>query len=253
MAAAPTVSRARSIAFVITSLILGALGVLLLLFSLTAWTSPREEGIHRIHDVATGVVIGLLVGVPLVAQIRWRGIALAQLVALTTIAQVLAFGLVTASRGSAQSAVFVFLIALPLLPVALHPARAMLLRRTAPPSLSLLAISVAVGLVASPTIAGLIGEELAASPTADVHAGEVHYMTTALALAAPVLAGVLASLRTDGWRLVAWLAAAAATLMGVASVSFPTMPSSLGPTGGVVAIAWAVLFVAVAEREARRT
>ncbi|MBI2648212.1 MAG: hypothetical protein HYW93_00960 [Thaumarchaeota archaeon] len=57
----------------------------------------------------------------------------------------------------------------------------------------------------------------------------------------------MASLRPDGWRLTAWVAGLLPALLGLASVVFPDLSSSLGLVWGVAAIAWGVGFVAAAE------
>jgi hypothetical protein len=75
----------------------------------------------------------------------------------------------------------------------------------------------------------------------------------AAALAVAVVAvGLLASLRTPGWRLAAWSAGIAATILGCASVALPDVPGSTGAPWGVVVVVWGVLVVASAEWETRR-
>jgi hypothetical protein len=67
-----------------------------------------------------------------------------------------------------------------------------------------------------------------------------------------VLAGLLAALKTRGWRIPAWCAGMAAVVYGFASVVFPDHPGAEGRGWGSLAIAGGVLFVAVAEGEARK-
>src|SRR5262249_27465895 len=59
--------------------------------------------------------------------------------------------------------------------------------------------------------------------------------------------GLLAGLRPDGWRLVAWLAGLLPALLGLASLAYPDAPSGLGPAWSLGAIAWGAAFVAAAE------
>jgi hypothetical protein len=59
--------------------------------------------------------------------------------------------------------------------------------------------------------------------------------------------GLLASLRPDGWWLPAWVAGLLPALLGLASLVFPDADSSLGLVWALAAIAWGVVFVAVAE------
>jgi hypothetical protein len=68
----------------------------------------------------------------------------------------------------------------------------------------------------------------------------------AVTLIIPAVA-LLASARTDGWRLPAYGAAAGAILLGVSSLLVPHEPSAFSPVGALAAVAWAVVLVAVAE------
>jgi len=73
-----------------------------------------------------------------------------------------------------------------------------------------------------------------------------------------VLMVVLASLRTQGWRIVAWLTGLGSAVYGVASIAFATYPgstvpypSSEGLLWGILATVWGVAIVALVERRAR--
>lgn len=59
--------------------------------------------------------------------------------------------------------------------------------------------------------------------------------------------GLVASLRPDGWWLSAWVAGVLAILLGIVSVVYPGVESSLGLGWALVAIAWGIVFIAVAE------
>lgn len=74
----------------------------------------------------------------------------------------------------------------------------------------------------------------------------------ALALTIVVL-GVLASFKAQGWMISALSAGASGITVGLASIGLPNVARSLGQIGGAVAIAWGVLFVVLAEREATET
>jgi len=74
----------------------------------------------------------------------------------------------------------------------------------------------------------------------------------ALAIAI-VVSGMLAASKPGGWRITAWSVGAAAVILGSASLVLPEVPGTLGRAAGVVAVAWGVLFVALAEWEARNT
>jgi hypothetical protein len=59
--------------------------------------------------------------------------------------------------------------------------------------------------------------------------------------------GLLAGLQPDGWRLTAWVAGLLPALLGVTSLVYPDIDSSLRPVWALAAIAWGVVFVAVGE------
>jgi hypothetical protein len=81
----------------------------------------------------------------------------------------------------------------------------------------------------------------------DEHFDLGHYgFMTALSFTVIVL-GLLASLRPDGWRLTAWVTGILPALLGLASLVYPDVNSSLGLVWALAAIAWGVMFVAVAE------
>jgi hypothetical protein len=60
---------------------------------------------------------------------------------------------------------------------------------------------------------------------------------------------LVASIRAPGWRLSAWCAGLALAVFGVASAIYPDYASSVGRPWGIGAIALAVVFVVVAERQ----
>ncbi|MGH7428482.1 MAG: hypothetical protein ACREJ4_09040, partial [Candidatus Methylomirabilaceae bacterium] len=79
------------------------------------------------------------------------------------------------------------------------------------------------------------------------HAALGHYGFMAAFSFTVIGVGLLASLRPDGWWLPAWLAGLLSALLGLASVVFPDVDSSLGLVWALAAIAWGVVFVAAAE------
>lgn len=68
-----------------------------------------------------------------------------------------------------------------------------------------------------------------------------------------VAVGMLASLKPAGWRFTAWSVGAAGVILGAASIMLPELPAALGRIGGMLAMAWGILFIAGAEREAHST
>lgn len=82
--------------------------------------------------------------------------------------------------------------------------------------------------------------------------GDRYAEAAALALGIVAVA-LLAAVRPPGWRLPAWSVAAAAVVLGGASLAFPGEVGSLGTAGATATVAWGVTLAAVAEREHRRT
>jgi hypothetical protein len=85
-----------------------------------------------------------------------------------------------------------------------------------------------------------------------------HWTGMAVMGIAVVLMAALASERTAGWRIVAWLTGIGSIVYGVASTVFATYPGSTvpypgseGSFWGALAIAWGVVFIVLAERRAR--
>jgi len=73
----------------------------------------------------------------------------------------------------------------------------------------------------------------------------------AAAAIAIVLVGMLASLKSQGWRISAWSAAAASIVVGTSSVVFPDAPGAVGRVWGTLAVGAGVLFLVLAELETR--
>jgi hypothetical protein len=132
----------------------------------------------------------------------------------------------------------------------LHPARAEFLRRGATLIRPLLAVAV-IGAIPSVAYAlemGAQAQDLVGPPH------HVQRLSTMAAMAMGiVLVGLLASLRTQGWRIPAWSAGIAAIAFGLVSIVYPDHPAAAGLGWGAVALAAGVLYIGVAEWEARRS
>lgn len=85
----------------------------------------------------------------------------------------------------------------------------------------------------------------------DDHALFVHFGSMALAAFFVVVMGALAVLRERDWRFAAWSAGLTAALLGVVSVAYPAVESSLGLGGGLLVL-WAIAFVVAVEYVRRR-
>lgn len=222
------------------------------LLSVAGVASGRDEGIHRIHDLASVIDFGLLAAVAFAAQLRerWRSIALAQLALLVALVLAVLYGIPLAATGMLVGLVVLGLLILgpAVLVVLWHPDRATIWRRTAAPSMPLLAVAIVSLVAVTPYAVGQLGEQLAA-PAGDAHAVEMHYAGMAVLVATLVLGGALAALRTPGWRIVGRLVGAGTVAFGLASLSYPDAVSSLGTTGGTVVAGLGALFWVLARRE----
>ena len=249
----------RRIAFAVASAIfaVGAFGGLLGFSVIIGWFDNSDGGIHRVHDIGFGVLYGVLLTVACLALTRrpdrkasafFQILATAVATLVATLASAdsryLFFGIVvTASAG---------------ILLALHPARADLLRPTMSPSalLATFALAGSVPLVwFGLTMARLQRTGLPADP----HVKNDHWANMAAMAFALVLVGLLASARMRGWRLTAWCAGLGAAVYGLASIVFHRFPGTSVPYPGSEGIGWGLAamigglaFIAVAEWEARR-
>ena len=86
-----------------------------------------------------------------------------------------------------------------------------------------------------------------------VYAAGLLLIVVAVAFSFTVIGvGVLSSLRPDGWRLTAWVAGVLPAALGIASLVYPDVDSSLSSAWSVAAIVWGLAFVARAGVAARR-
>ena len=129
-----------------------------------------------------------------------------------------------------------------------HPAG----RSQLPDTKSVKPAMAAVGLLTALGSIAFAGVEVNTHLTVtDGHTALGHYQfmtTTGVTIAALSLYG---SLRGTGWRFPVYAAAALLAVIGLASIAYPgaEQGSSLGVGLGGVVVAWAVVFVLVAERE----
>jgi hypothetical protein len=234
-----------SLAVLVTLGLAGLIGLMTFLMSVLGgflgmahFTEPH----HRIHDLTYGflfttAVVGLLAQIlrpsrnvagMLMALIPWVGLLLAA--ALSAEAGViLSIERILVGAGTVTAAV-------------LHPARRDLFRslrvsRVSPAMLGLIVIAAVPLLASASTNLGLQGS------LANEHAGMGHYGFMAAFSFTVIGVGLVASLRPPGWRVSAWVAGALPALLGIASLLFPDVESSLGRAWALAAIAWGVAFI----------
>ena len=246
-------SRSRTVAFR-TFVVLFALAALVPGFGLAALTTPLnpiwEEG--YVGEVGYGALAGILIPAGLLAQLRSpvRRIAGLQQVAAAIPAYVLAGALGDDDDFFPFAAIVVAATAIA---VGLHPARSRFLARGSIRSpLALLALAIAVPAV-------LYGLELAANqrdgvpPLAlDSHGPLNSWAALGAAAFAVALTAVLTALRTEGFPIPGWSAAAAAAVWGATALAHPDDPGTEGRGWAAFAIAWAIVFALAVEHERRQ-
>ena len=211
-----------------------------------------EFGIHVVHDVAFfGLIWAGIVG--MLTQLwrsRRRGAGLLQTVVVFA-GFLVVIALVGAFIGPAilGEAPFLALVFGPAAVAALvHPAgRALLSERG---RFSPLVAALAV--VAAIPLGFYAADQFALQASGDEHAVINHYAGMVVYAGSVVALGLLAALKPTGWRIPLFSAAGLAVLLGLISAVVPGAASSLGTTGGALAILWGVAFVAAGEWEARR-
>jgi hypothetical protein len=213
-----------------------------------AWFQPLEGVAGPVTELGYGVLVGIILTVGVASQLRAAEHKIAGVQQAALVVPALLIGSVLAADSQNLEAAAIVAVGVGIL-VALHPARAEFPRRGSGHSRPLLAIA-AVGGLASIAYAiemGRQAQDLVGPPH------HVQRLATMAAMAiAIVLVGVLASFRTRGWRIPAWSAGVAAVVFGVASVAYPSHPGAAGMAWGGATLAGGILFIAVAEREARR-
>src|SRR5262245_3547411 len=211
-----------------------------------------REPHHRIHDLTFGflfvpAVVGMLaqlrapswnIAGQLAALIPWIALVLS-LVSTLVLTR-------SAKAGAVLNAAWVAPAAATLISAFLHPARRRLLRwfdvsRVSGAMLALVMVA------AVPLFAFAFSNIRAQGTVADDHARMGHFGFMAAFALVVIGVSLLASFRPDGWRPAAWVAGLLPTLLGLASVLYPNVSSSLSLTWALAAIGWGVAFVTVAE------
>jgi hypothetical protein len=233
----------------------GLLGVVLVQGGVAGSHSHFREHHHRIHDLTFAFLVGTAavgmaaqlfaplknVAGQLMALIPW--LALAVVFPLTEYWSALASGFVMIA-----TAVFG---ALTLNAAIFHPAGRDLLGSFSVARAHRVMLAM-VAVAAAPLLAFAASNTALQRGAADDHVDLGHYGFMAAFSFTVIGIGILASLRPDGWRVPAWVCGLLPILLGIASMVFPDVASSLSVGWALVAIAWGIAFVAAAEIASRR-
>ena len=207
-----------------------------------------REPHHRMHDLTFAFLLGTA-AIGIIAQVRAPAKnGAGQLMALVPFASLVLVTLLTTTQ--VLQLPWVAVGAATLLAATLHPSGRDLFGSFAASRVDRAMLAL-VGLAAVPLLAFAftnIGLERSAG---DDHAALGHYGFLAAFSLTVIGTGLLASARTEGWRLTARVTGLLTVLFGLASLAFPDVASSLDLVWAMAAVAWGVLFIAAAE--VRRT
>jgi hypothetical protein len=205
------------------------------------WIDNEAGGIHRIHEIGgSGVTAGILIAIPLLL-LAWLRDDVALLQTITVVG--LAFALASVFATDWVSLAFLPIAAIPVV-ILLAIGRGW--RRFASagegfaPAVFLVTLASAVFWVTYALSTARL--QRIGSPH-DPHV-EMHHWTSMAAMAlAIVLVGLLASLKTTGWVIVARLVAAGSIVYGAASIVFAQFPGTDVPYPGGEGVGWGLAAV----------
>ncbi len=211
-------------------------------FAVTAFLDDAEA-IHRLHFVAGVFASGLLLGGSLVAcavrpepMIGPFWVAVASGIA-NTIAGLASGDLISGAYVIAPVAMLILL--------ALHPARARLLRIDGidASTIALGALALLPAVAYALTQAELQRNGVASDPHVEFH----HYSAMASYALTMPLAAFAASLRVPGRRVAAWIVGATGAALGISSLALSDHVGAFDATWAWLAIAWGIAVVIVVE------
>jgi hypothetical protein len=207
-------------------------------------THFQEPG-HRVHDLTFGFIF-LPAVVGILAQFRRPSKNVANQVMALIPSVGLLLTLVLANNTRVLQPPWVIVGAAALIAMSLHPAgrgffRSFSFSRVNWVMLALVIIAAFPLLVSASTNIGL------QATITDDHAAAGHYGFMAAFGFSVIGIGLLASLRPDGWRLTAWVGGLLAALLGLTSLVYPDITSSLPTVWAIAALAWGSGFITAAE------
>jgi hypothetical protein len=199
---------------------------------------------HRVHDFTFSFLVGTAV-VGMLAQLRTPSKNVAgQLMALIPWVGLMLSSVL--SNTMIRFAPAPMLIALTLIATILHPTGRDLFSSFSVSRVN--RVMLALVITAAVPLMAFASTNIGLQRTVtNDHAALGHYGFMAAFSFTVIGVGLLASLRPDGWRLTAWVAGLLPALLGLASLVYPYVNSSLGLVWALAAIAWGVVFIAAAE------
>lgn len=218
-----------------------------LAFPLWGWFDPAIAGdTHFLHDLGfIGIVLAGVLGLATQLYRPTRRVAGIQqaLVVFGVFLVALAGFAAAGDAAILEDLVFFGLLFGPaVIAASIHPAGRRVLRTRTAGRFSPVVAGLAV--VAAIPLAAYAAGQYGLHWSGDEHAVINHYAGMVVFSGAVVALGLLASIRSLGWHIPLFSAAGLMALLGLASVVYPTVPSSVGTMWGAAALLWAVVFVA---------
>jgi hypothetical protein len=228
----------------------GVIGLMVFLMILQPGFMGMAHGTdpsHRVHDLTYGFLFGVAV-VGLLAQLRRPSKNIAGMVmALVPWVGLLLAAVLSTDAGVIRSAERMSVALLTVIVALLHPSGRAFFRSFGISRVNWVMLALVI-IAAVPLLAFAFTNIGLQRTVADAHAAMGHYGFMAAFSFTVIGVGLLASLRPEGWRLTAWVAGLLPALLGLTSLVFPNVSSSLGPLWALAAIAWGVVFATAAER-----
>ena len=238
--------------FLLVSLAFFGLMAGILTYAFTGWFQAAELGIHQLHEILGSAFFWTLIaGMAFTVARPAETISALRQTLLMLVAFLLLLLASFSENLMGPLVMMSLLFVLTVATAALHPARDKILRWKGRLQPWLLGLTVAGAIPLLPYALNQLQIQIGAS-AGDPHAEVGHWTIMSAYGVAIVLYGLLASLRSVGWRVPAWSAGILAVLFGLASLVLPAQASSVGATWGIAAVIWGVLFVAAAEWTAAR-
>jgi hypothetical protein len=236
-------------ALLITLALAGLIGLMVFLMQLQPGFMGMAHGTepeHRTHDLMYGLLFTTAV-VGILAQLRRpsRNVA-GMLMALIPWVALLLSAVLSTDPGVILSTERLLVAVGTVIAALLHPAERTFFRSFSIARINWVMLAL-VGIAAVPLIAFAATNIGLQRTVTDEHAAMGHYGFMSAFSFTAIGVGLLASLRSDGWRLTAWVAGLLPALFGVTSVMYPDAFSSLSLPWSLAAIAGGVAFVATAE------